>query len=170
VVQDAAVAHVLKHITRGSVLRAELDAAFRRLELRQPALAELLADELADMERAEDQALGYFLLLVVYLTFDHAFGERLQTVSHHDLGEALEELLTDSEVRESCARDSYSEDALAAAQPALMRMIKHELARAEPDDESITREARTALSQALLLELMVLSEAVAEDPAPMRAR
>jgi len=90
------------------------------------------------------------------------FGDRLQTVGPGGLHEALEELLTDSEVREACATDSYSEDALAAGQPALMRMIQHELSRSDSGQATISDQARTSLSQALLLELMVLSEAVAE--------
>jgi hypothetical protein len=161
-VDDATVAHVLKGITRTDALRVELDAAFRRLELRQPALAELFAYELAELERPEEQALGYFLMLVVYLSFEHAFGNRLLTVSGQSLEAALDRLVADSEVRQTCTRDSYSEDLIAAVQPALMRMIQHELLQEREGDPVVSKATRTTLMQTLLLELIALSEAVAE--------
>ena len=154
VVDDEAVAAVLRRLLTGDALRPELDAAFRRLEAHQPALAELLAGELAEIDSVSGQAVGYFLFLTVYYAFEQRFGARLASVSHRQLDAALERLLTDSEVRESCAPSSCSEDVLAVGQPALMQLIDREIGKAAD------AQALTPLLETLLIELLVLSEAV----------
>jgi len=153
-IDETTVASVIKDLLRGDALRHELDATFRRLELRQPALAELIAGEVAEIESAPGQALGYFLFLTVYRAFEQRFGGRLGPVSHRQLDAALERLVTDSEVRESCAPTTCSEDVLALGQPALMQLIDRELRKAENTEELMPA------FEALLVELLVLSEAV----------
>jgi len=153
-VDEATVGSVVRELLRGDALRSELDATFRRLELRHPALAELVAGEVAEIESAPGQSLGYFLYLTVYRAFEHRFGVRLGPISHQQLDAALERLVTDSEVRESCAPSTCSEDVLALGQPALMQLIDRELRKAENTEELMPA------FEALLVELLVLSDAV----------
>ncbi len=155
VVDETTVTSVLKSLTTGDALRGELDGAFRRLELRHPALAELLAAELADIESGASQALGYFLFLTVYVSFEQRFGARLGPIAHRQLDAALQRLVTDSEVRERCAPQTCSEDVLAIGQPALMQLIDREIRKAEDS------AALVPMFEVLLVELLVLSEAVA---------
>jgi hypothetical protein len=155
VVDETTVTSVLRQLTAGDALRVELDATFRRLELRHPALAELLAGELAEIESGASQALGYFLFLTVYLAFEQRFGARLGPIAHLQLDAALQRLVTDSEVRERCAPQTCSEDVLALGQPALMQLIDREIRKASDTD------ALVPMFEVLLVELLVLSEAVA---------
>lgn len=153
-IDESTVAAVIKDLLRGDALRHELDATFRRLELRHPALAELVAGEVAEIDSAPGQALGYFLFLTVYRAFEQGFGRRLGPITHQQLDAALERLVTDSEVRETCAPATCSEDVLAIGQPALMQLIDRELRKAENSEELMPA------FEALLVELIVLSEAV----------
>jgi len=73
-IDESTVASVIKDLLRGDSLRQELDATFRRLELRHPALSELIAGEVAEIDSATGQALGYFLFLTVYRAFEQRFG------------------------------------------------------------------------------------------------
>ncbi len=154
VVDEPTVAAVLRRLLTGDALRPELDAAFLRLERNQPALAELLAGELAEIDSPSGQALGYFLFLTVYYAFEQRFGSRLVSITHRQVDAALERLLTDSEVREEYAPATCSEDVLAIGQPALMQLIDREIAK------TADMQAMTPLLEALLVELLVLSEAV----------
>jgi hypothetical protein len=154
-IDEATVAAVIKDLLRGDALRHELDATFRRLELRHSALAELIAGEVAEIDSAAGQALGYFLFLTVYVSFEQRFGPRLGPIAHRQLDAALQRLLTDSEVRERCAPLTCSEDVLAIGQPALMQLIDREIRKA-PDSDALV-----PMFEVLLVELLVLSEAVA---------
>jgi hypothetical protein len=153
-IDELTVASVIKDLLCGDALRHELDATFRRLELHHPALAELVAGEVAEIDSAPGQALGYFLFLTVYLAFEQRFGVRLGPITHQQVDAALERLITDSEVREACAPSTCSEDVLAIGQPALMQLIDRELRKAENTEEMMPA------FEALLVQLLVLSEAV----------
>lgn len=155
IVDDSALRTVLQRVTRGESMRRELDAAFRQLETRQPALAELMAGELAELDGPAEQAIGYFLFLTIYMTFEQAFGARLGTVTHTQLDATFERLLTDSEVREGCVWGTCTEDAVALGQPALMGLVDRELERAG------NIEALHPMVEALLVEVVSLSHSVA---------
>lgn len=158
VVDEQVVAHVLRGLTASGELKHELSGAFRQLEVRQPALAECLGEELAEVERASTQTLTYFLFLVIYLCFEHAFGERLGTVTAAELDATIERLLTDGELRQQALREgSYSEDVVALGQPALVRLIDSELSRALAAGGQ--RDAAPVF-EALLIEILALTEAV----------
>src|SRR5262245_22952986 len=103
-VPERAVAEALRRLTGDQALQPRLDGAFRRLELEQPELAAFLAGELAELEQAEAQALGYFLLMLVYLAFHEAFGRRLRELDADDVEGALARLLADGEVRSAACR------------------------------------------------------------------
>jgi hypothetical protein len=156
-VPGQAVAAVLQRLTAAGALQEPLDRAFRRLEAAQPELASFMAGELAELEQAEAQALGYFLFLLVFLAFEEAFGRRVRKLEAEDLDAALECLVADGEVRSQvCPEGSYSEDVVAVGQPALMDTIRGEIsgaAKRVPEVEPIL--------QALLVEVVALTSAVA---------
>jgi hypothetical protein len=157
VVERPVLVDALQELTGEGDLRGRLDGVYRRLEHQQPALAELIGAELSEVEGPAGQALLYFLFLLVYLAFDRAFPARVQAVDAQDLQTALARLIADGEVREShCPARSYSEDAIAQGQPALMGLSNRELNRAGPDTPGLD-----AIFEALLLEVLVLSHAVA---------
>jgi len=157
VVEHGVLVGTLSDLTAHGELRSRLDTVYRRLESEQPALAEFIAGELSEVDGAAGQALSYFLFLLVYLSFERAFPSRLQEVASGDLRVALERLIIDGEMRERhCPENSYSEDAIALGQPALMKFINAELERAADE-----LSAAENLFEALLLEVLVLTEAVA---------
>jgi hypothetical protein len=126
------------------------------LEGEQPALASFLGNELAELEDAAAQALAYFLFLSVFMSFRETFGERLAQVAQDDLDAVLDRLIADSEVRgAACQANSYSEDAIALGQPALMRLVHNELRDGNPD----ATDAEPML-QALLVLIVALTDAV----------
>jgi hypothetical protein len=156
VVDKDAVARVLRRLTADDELTPRLEAAFRVLEAEQPALASFLGEELSELENQAAQALSYFLFLVAFLSFREAFGPRLARVTHEDVEIALDHLVADSEVRDrtGCA-GSYSQDVVAAAQPALMSLVMGELDMAPEGSGDLD-----PLLQALLVQIVALTRCV----------
>jgi hypothetical protein len=157
-VPERAVAEALRRLTGEAGMQPRLDAAFRRLESEQPELAAFVAGELAELEQPQAQALGYFLFMLVYLAFEEAFGRRLRALEGDELEQALAQLLADGEVRgAACRFGSYSEDAIALAQPALMTLL-----RGEVEDAARQQTDVDAIMQAALVQILALSGAVLE--------
>ena len=156
-VPERAVADALRKLT-GDGMQPRLDASFRRLEGEQPELAAFVAGELSELEQADSQALGYFLLMLVYLAFQEAFGRRLRPLESDELEGALSRLLADGEVRgAACRFGSYSEDAIALGQPALMALVRGEI-----EDAAKRSTEVDPIMQAALVEILALSSAVLE--------
>jgi hypothetical protein len=156
VVPEDAIIAVLKRVTADAAVEPRLQAAFRTLELEHPALASFVGSELSELEDASAQALAYFLFLAVFMAFREAFGDRLAEVAQSDLDAVLDRLIVDSEVRgAACQAHSYSEDAIALGQPALMRLVHSELRDGDPD----AADAEPML-QALLVQIVALTHAV----------
>ncbi|MGD8858535.1 MAG: hypothetical protein PVI30_00885 [Myxococcales bacterium] len=156
IVDRTVITETLRSLNAGD-LREELDRTFRRLEIQQPALAEFVSAELGHIEGATGQALAYFLFLVVYLCFEDAFGQRLGRVVDEDVDSGLQRLITDGELRRStCGGESYSEDAIALGQPALMTLVNEECDRAADATPDVDR-----IFESLLVEVLVLTQAVA---------
>src|SRR5271154_1434391 len=61
--------------------RDELDSAFTRFEATQPHLAETVSGVLARPLDETALALGYFLSIAIWLSFERTFGERLSRVT-----------------------------------------------------------------------------------------
>jgi len=157
-VPERAVAEALRRLTAEQAMQARLDGTFRRLESEQPELAAFVAGELAELEQPQAQALGYFLFMLVYLAFTEAFGARLRTLEGEELEGALCQLLADGEVRgAACRFGSYSEDAIALGQPALMALV-----RGEVDEAAQQKTEVDAVMQTALVEIVALSSAVLE--------
>ncbi len=163
VVDEDTVVQVVRRVTQDDDAVPVLEAAFDRLERRQPALAGWLADELGRADEIGAQTLTYFLFLIVFMAFDEAFGGRLAEVRRDDLALTFDRLAADGELREASTHgETYSEDAVSLGQPALMTLIRAELERAA-DAASAAERALDVdpIVEALLIEVLALSAAVA---------
>ncbi len=143
-------------------LTAALDDGFRTMEQRQPELAEFMSAELSLVDGPRPQALAYFLSVLVYLAFEEAFGARLSTVCRVDITQTQDSLVTDGELRSGgAAGASYSEDAIAMGQPALIQLLRSEVDRAvEEAPEEVAWQRMDAIYETLLVELLALTHAV----------
>jgi hypothetical protein len=140
-----------------------LDDGFRAMESRQPSLAEFVSNELAQVEGPRLSAVAYFLAVLVHQAFDEAFGARVGRVQASDVAQTVDRLVTDGQLRtQGSEAVTYSEDAIALGQPALVSLLRSEIDRAL---EEAPDEARTpsidALYEMLLVELLALTSAVA---------
>jgi hypothetical protein len=148
-------------------LRHQLDRGFHELQARQPCLADFVAGEIAQLPGPRIQALGYFLAVLVYRVFEEAFGSQLSAVQLPDVSRTLEQLVTDSQLRsEGAGGSSYSEDAIAVGQPALISLLRNEIDRAvsiNPDEPRW--DSFDAFYESLLVLVLVLTQAVAPSPA-----
>ena len=163
VVDEATVVQVVQRVTHEDDAVPVLEAAFDRLERRQPAMAGWLADELGRANELGAQTLTYFLFLIVFMAFDEAFGGRLAEVKRNDLAVTFDRLAADGELRDTATSgESYSEDVVSLAQPAIMTLIHGEMERAL-DAASAAGQALDVdpIVEALLIEVLALSAAVA---------
>jgi hypothetical protein len=148
----------------GSV-RSALDRAFHSMEQKQPAVANFVAHDLAEIEEPAAQGIGYYLAVLVVGAFEEAFGRRLSCVELSDLHGALDCLIADGEVRGTSA-GFYSEDALALGQPALIKLLRAEIERTLPaaDGGSDGQTGRTGplddFYETLLVLIVALTQAV----------
>jgi hypothetical protein len=156
-VPEHVVLAVLRDLGDDDGLRVRLDREFRRLEVEQPTLADMLSSELSGLYDGAAQALAYYLFLIVCGAFRDAFGARLGLVGELDLDRAIETLLADGEVRsQTCRAGSFSQDVVALWQPSLMRLVHTEI------DAARTTVQADLVLQVLLVLLVALSRAVAQ--------
>lgn len=103
---------------------ARLDAAFVRFETTQPALAERLSGVLARPLDETALALGYFLGIAIFLTFERQFGARLGAVDQTALRATDEALDLEEELRAAHTEEPVEvEDVVAQEQPAIMEFL-----------------------------------------------
>jgi hypothetical protein len=159
---------VLANMLQGRVALARvLDAGFREMEHRQPCLADFMANEVAELPGPRVQGLAYFLAILVFRAFEEAFGARLSNVRMPDVTRMLDRLITDSELRsEGAGGVSYSEDAIAVGQPALVGLLRSEVDRAVLEHPEAPWEALDGFYESLLVMVLVLTQAV--TPRDMR--
>src|SRR3954447_471926 len=79
--------------------KSDLDDAFGRFEQTQPALAQQAAQVLARPLDETALALGYFLTIAGWLSFERAFGARLCEVNGQPLEAAQSALTLEEELR-----------------------------------------------------------------------
>jgi hypothetical protein len=146
---------------RTGELARTLDAGFRDMESRQPDMAAFIAAEVAQLPGPRVQALAYFLAVLVFRAFEEAFGSRLGRVQTRDMTHMLERLIIDGELRSGgAAGSSYSEDAIAIGQPALVSLLRSEVDRAVAEDPDAPWEALDRFYESLLVTVLVLTQAV----------
>jgi hypothetical protein len=155
---DAVISRLL--CAEGGQERA-LRAAFVEMEQRQPRFAAYVAHELAELDVPEVQAAAYFLSVLVYRVFEEAFGARLARVELPDINRALARLVADSELRAAHVRgQTYSEDAIAVGQPALLCCVRAQIERAMQRQPDLAWERLDAFYESLLVMILVLTQAV----------
>jgi hypothetical protein len=158
-VVDAVVSRFLQDPAR---FERSLDHGFHAMQARQPALAEYMAGEISQLPAARVQGLAYFLCVLVYRSFEEAFGARLARVELDDINGMLARLIADSELRAQWASGvTYSEDAIAVGQPALVNVLREEVDRAASDEPEIAWEAIDPFYESLLVVVLALTHAVA---------
>lgn len=150
-------------------LQETLDAGYRDLERKQPALSTWLAEEVSHRSDEMAQSLGYFLVVTVFLAFQEAFPTRLDPVDEGGLRMALDTLEADEELRAQDPTEVLdSDDVVAMTQPALLEYVQHHLqealAQAQGEEEDANLEDMDRVYRAILVEVISLSHAVQGPP------
>jgi len=154
--------------------KSDLDDAFGRFEQTQAALAAQAAGVLARPLDETALALGYFLTIAVWLSFERAFGARLSEVDEQALEAAQSALTLEEELRATHAHEPLElEDVMAIEQPGILAFVnEHVEAALEPRDPHSSqeegREVRDvdvddvhAVYRSVLVMTLALSHAVA---------
>jgi hypothetical protein len=149
--------------------KSDLDDAFGRFEQTQAALAQSAAQVLARPLDETALALGYFLTIAVWLSFERAFGTRLGEVDAQALEAAQSALTLEEELRATHSNEPLElEDVMAIEQPGILSFVnEHVEAALEPADGSSGGEARDvdvddvhAVYRNVLVMTLALSHAV----------
>jgi len=142
--------------------REQLDAAFERFERSQPALAARVAETLSKPLDETALALGYFLALAIWLSFDKVHGEHIAEIREDEL-QATEELLTlDEELRRADPAESLdSDDVIGMEQPDLVEFVhEHVDATIEAHADEVDVDDVHQVYRVVLIEILALSYAV----------
>ena len=159
-VAQASVDAVFSRIARDP---EELREGFLEMEQRQPCLAAYVAHELSELHLPQVQTTALFLSVLVFRVFEDAFGARLGRVELPEVNGALARLIADSELRAEHARGaSYSEDAIAVGQPALLCCMREHIDRAVKRDPDLAWETLDRFYESVLVMVLVLTQAVAQ--------
>ena len=164
VVDDVALGGVESTLSDESdQLQETLDAAYREMDRRQPALAGWLGGEVSGRSDDLAQSLGYFLIVTVYMAFREAFPTRLGEVTEAELTDARDMLAADEELREGDAAEMMeSDDVVAMTQPTLLHFVQHHLDQAlDQAGEKADLESFDQVYRAVLIEVISLSHVVA---------
>lgn len=142
--------------------RDQLDQAFERFEATQPALAHRAGAELAKPLDETALALGYFLMLAVWLAFEGSHDGHLDEVSEESLSATEELVRLDEELRVADPAEALdTDDVIAMEQPHLLEFIHEHLdATLEAHAEGIDVDDVHAMYRLVLLEVLALSYAV----------
>lgn len=167
-ITQSAVDAVAKRVCRrGAAVDKLLVGSFRRMEQCQPALAAFVAYELSELVSQPLQTIAYRLCVLVYGAFEEAFGARVGRVELSDINRALSRLVADSELRSLWVRgNTYSEDAIAVGQPALVARLRAEVDREVSDQPALDWENLDRFYESLLAMVVVLTQAVAPEGGP----
>lgn len=141
--------------------REQLDEAFERFEREQPCLAAHIGDILAETSEETALALGYFLVLTVWLAFDQAHGAQMEEVTAEAISATQELLELDEELRDSGPDEPLaSDDIIAMEQPALIGFVHENLEAAAESHEGLEEEDLDKIYRVVLVQILVLSYAV----------
>jgi hypothetical protein len=103
----------------------ELDGAFARFESTQPHLADAISQVLSKPLDETALALGYFLSIAIWLSFERTFGEaRLREVSVDALGATREAILLEEELRAAHGDEPLDlDDVVSIEQPNVLAFV-----------------------------------------------
>lgn len=146
--------------------RPELDAAFDRFERQQPGLAAHIGDVLGEPLDETALALGYFLVLTIWLAFDKAHAEQIEQVSAESIAATQSLLTLDEELRRADPTESLdTDDVVGTQQPDLVQFVhEHMNATLEANASHIDVDDVDAIYRVVLVEILALSYAV-QQPA-----
>ncbi|AKF05794.1 hypothetical protein [Sandaracinus amylolyticus] len=163
VVDEVAISGVEEQLgEEGEELQEMLDATYREMDRKQPALATWLGEQVSSRTDDLAQSLGYFLVVTVYMAFREAFPTRLTEVDETSLKLAIDTLAADEELRANDpAEVMESDDVVAMGQPVLLHFVQHHLEQAlSQAGEDPDLEAFDHIYRAVLVEVIALSHAV----------
>lgn len=137
---------------------------FALFERGQPALSARVASHLARPMGETPLALGYFLSLAVWLSFEQTFTERLRQVTDEEIEATMEALQLDEELRQEAPDEAIeTDDVIAMEQPHLVDFIREHIDVAlEADPIGVEVEEVDVIYRLVLLLVVSLSYAV--DP------
>ena len=140
-----------------------LNEVFERFENEQPVLAEHMGETLGRIRDDMALALGYFLTLVVWLSFDRAFGARLRCLDDTSLDSVEEALSLDEQLRGADPAEAVdSDDVVAMEQPHLLQFVNEHIdAALDVSDAQVDVDAVHRVYRLVLVEILALSYAVA---------
>ncbi len=139
-----------------------LGEAFEQLEESQPALARRAGQVLTEELGETALALGYFLVLAIWLAFEDGHGEDLGEVTQETV-EATETLLqVEEEIREAAPLGAISIEAtIAAEQPAVLAFVREQIGTAlEIHAPDLRAENLANVFRLVMLEVLALSYSV----------
>lgn len=145
-------------------LQESLDRGYHDLDSRQPAIAEYASVVLSGVGDELIQALGYFLTVTVYLAFREAFPTRMALASEDDVTMAAATVEADEELRADDPDEVMeTDDVVAMGQPAIVAFVQHHVEQAleQGADDDIDLAALDRVYRAVLVEIVVLSHAIA---------
>lgn len=152
----------------GDEAKAGLDDAFGRFESAQPILSSRISEALGKPIDETALALGYFLTLSVWLSFDRAFGGHLAEVGEVELESVEEALALDEQIRLADPAEVVdSDDVIAMEQPHVLSFINEHLEAAlEANADTVDVDEVHAIYRLVLIEVLALSYAV-KPPSPL---
>lgn len=144
------------------IAQDRLDTAFARFEATQPAIANRVARALGKPLDETALALGYFLTLAVWMSFERNFERRLDQVGEEEMEAAEQSLALDEELRRVDPAEAVdSDDVVAMEQPDLLSFVHEHLDNAlEAHGGEVDVDDVHAIYRVVLIEVLALSYAV----------
>ncbi len=142
--------------------RAQLDRAFERFEDTQSALADRITRALSRPLDETALALGYFLTLSVWLSFERNFEHRLGEVESEQVSATEQSLALDEELRRFDPAEAVdSDDVVGMEQPFLLSFVHEHLDHAlEVHADEVDVDDVDTIYHLVLIEILALSYAV----------
>jgi hypothetical protein len=159
--------------------RDELDGAFSRFESTQPHLAESISTVLARPLDETALALGYFLSIAVWLSFERTFGDhRLREVSADALKATAEAIALEEELRAANGAEPLDiDDVVSLEQPHVLAFVHEHVdaaldpqAREGAEPREVDVDDVHAVYRATVLLTLCLSHAVIPVDGASRGR
>lgn len=157
--------------------REELDAAFARFEATQPHLADRISQVLTRPLDETALALGYFLSIAIWLSFEQTFGEqRLREVSGDALQATAAAIALEEELRASRGDEPFDlDDVVSIEQPNVLAFVhEHVDAALTTQEDGGGREVDVddvhSVYRATILLTLCLSHAVVPVDGAARGR
>jgi hypothetical protein len=139
-----------------------MDSAFERFEQNQSSLAERVSRALNHPLDETALALGYFLSLSIWLSFERCFEARLDEVAGDQVAATEQSLALDEELRRVDPAEAVdSDEVIGMEQPHLVSFVHEHLDHAlEAHASEVDLDDVDAIYHLVLVEILALSYAV----------